>query len=203
VVGGSKGGEAALLIGATYPTVAGVVSNVGSGVMMQGISQDVFTGSFLDILRTRVPSWTLGGTPLPYMPNIVTAELEKLVAQGEPVQLRMAFEPGLSTDVCADATIPVERINGPVLLQSAEFDGGGGPVFHQIAADRLAANGRPHEHVVHLGAGHLIAAPPYAPTTVTTLPVAGVTMDYGGDPAATARARADAWRRTLAFLSAL
>jgi BAAT / Acyl-CoA thioester hydrolase C terminal len=70
-------------------------------------------------------------------------------------------------------------------------------------SSRSRPTGRPHELVVHPGAGHLIAAPPYAPTTVTTLPVAGVTMDYGGDPAATARARADAWRRTLAFLAAL
>jgi len=56
---------------------------------------------------------------------------------------------------------------------------------------------------VYPGAGHQIAAPPYAPTTVTILPIAGVTFDYGGDPASTARARTDAWRRTRGFLAAL
>jgi dienelactone hydrolase len=203
VVGGSKGGEAALLIGATYPAVTGVVSIVGSGLMIAGISQDVMTGSFLDIMRTPVANWTLGGEPLPYVPTVVTPELEKLVAEGVPVPLRLAFEPGLSPDVVAKATIPVERINGPVLLLTGEQDGSGGPVFHQVAADRLAAHGRPHEHVVYPGAGHQIAAPPYAPTTVTILPIAGVTFDYGGEPAATAHARADAWRRTVAFLDAL
>jgi len=109
---------------------------------------------------------------------------------------------GRSTpDVVAAATIPVERINGPVLLLTGELDGGA--AFHRIAADRLAAHGRPHEHVVFPGAGHLIAAPPYAPTTLTVLPIAGVTFDYGGDPGSTARARADAWRRTREFLAAL
>jgi dienelactone hydrolase len=203
VVGGSKGGEAALLFGATFPAVRGVVSIVGSGVMTQGISQSVVTGSFLEILRTPVPNWTLNGEPLPYVPNVVTEEMEKLVAEGAPVSLRMAFDPGLALDVLAEATIPVERINGPVLLLSSELDGGAGPAYHQIAADRLAAHGRPHEHVVYPGAGHLIAAPPYGPTTVTRWPGPGVTFEYGGEPAATAYARADARRRTLAFLHAM
>jgi dienelactone hydrolase len=203
VVGGSKGGEAALLIGATYPAVTGVVSVVGSGVVLSGISQDVMTGSFLDIMRTPVANWTLGGEPLPYVPTVVTPELEKLVAQGAPVPLKLAFEPGLTPDRVAEATIPVERINGPVLLLAGERDGSGGPVFHQIAADRLAAHRRPHENVVYPGAGHLIAGPPYAPTTVKILPIAGVTFDYGGEPAATAHAKADAWRRMVAFLGAL
>lgn len=202
-IGGSKGGEAALLIGATYPTVTGVVSIVGSGLMLAGITQDVMTGSFLDILRTPVANWTLDGKPLPYVPTVVTPELEKLVADGAPVQLRSAFEPSLTPDVVARATIPVERINGPVLLLTGELDGSGGPVFHQTAADRLAAYGRPHQHVVYPGAGHLIAAPPYAPTTMTVVPIAGVTCDYGGDPASTARARVDAWRQTLKFLATL
>ncbi len=90
-----------------------------------------------------------------------------------------------------------------VLLLTAELDGSGGPIWHQVAADRLAAHGRPHEHVVYPGAGHLIAAPPYAPTTMTTVPLGGVTCDYGGDPVSTARARADAWRRTREFLATL
>jgi dienelactone hydrolase len=203
VTGGSKGGEAALLIGATYPSVRGVVSMVGSGVMTQGIDQSVFTGSFLEILRTPVPNWTLRGEPLPYVPNVVTAEMEKLVAEGAPVMLRLAFEPGLALAVVAEATIPVERINGLVLLLSAERDGGYGPAYHRIAADRLAAHGRPHEHVVYPGAGHLIAAPPYAPTTMTRGPGPGVTFDHGGEPAATARAREDVRRRTLEFLASL
>jgi dienelactone hydrolase len=47
VAGASMGGEAALLIGATFPLVGAVISIVGSGLITQGISQDVRTGSFL------------------------------------------------------------------------------------------------------------------------------------------------------------
>lgn len=201
--GGSKGGEAALVAGAECPGIAGVVSIVGSGVMTQGINHSVFTGSFLDIVTTPVPNWTRGGRPLPYLPNVVTPEVRKAVADGSPVRLRDVFAPGLALDVVAAATIPVERITGPVLLLSAEDDGGYGPDFHRIAADRLAAHGRPHEHVVYPGAGHLIAAPPYGPTTASTGPGPAVTFDHGGTPAATAAARADAHRRVLAFLAAI
>jgi dienelactone hydrolase len=202
-VGGSKGGEAALLAAATYPEIAGAVSKVGSGVMMQGISQSVFTGSFLDIMNTSVPNWTLGGEPLPYVPNVVTPEVEKAVADGAPVRLRDVFEPGLALEVVEAATIPVERINGPVLLLSTEDDGGYSSALHGIAADRLAAHGRPYEHIVYPGAGHLIAAPPYGPTTVSIGPGPGVTFEHGGSPAATAFARADSHRRVLAFLKGL
>jgi dienelactone hydrolase len=201
--GGSKGGEAALLAGATYPEIAGVVSIVGSGLMTQGIDQSVFTGSFLDIMNTAVPNWTREGEPLPFVPNVVTPEVERAVDAGAPVRLRDVFEPGLALDVREAATIPVERIGGPVLLLSTEDDGGYGPAYHQVAADRLAAHGRPHEHVVYPGAGHQIAAPPYGPATVTTSPGPGVTFEHGGTPAATAAARADAHRRMLAFLRSL
>jgi dienelactone hydrolase len=90
VIGASKGGEAALLIGATFPEVGAVVSVVGSGVITQGIRQDVLAGSFLDILGTPVASWTYQGRELPYLPNVVTPELEDAVAAGAPVARRLA-----------------------------------------------------------------------------------------------------------------
>ncbi len=57
VHGVSKGGEAALLIGSIFPAIRAVVSIVGGGQVTQGISQDVETGSLLEILRTR---WRTG-----------------------------------------------------------------------------------------------------------------------------------------------
>jgi hypothetical protein len=69
VMGGSKGGEAALLVAATFPHVRAAVSVVGSGLITQGISQDVLTGSLLDILTTPVANWTWHGHPLPYLPT--------------------------------------------------------------------------------------------------------------------------------------
>ena len=204
VMGASKGGEAALLIGATFPEVHAVVSVVGSGLVTQGISQVALTGSLLDVLRTPVANWTYHGRALTYLPNVVTPELEAAVVAGEPVALRLAFEPALRrVDLLPAATIPVERIAGGVLLISTDDDQGYGMAFHQVAADRLAAHGHPHawRHVVYPGAGHNIAAPPYAPTTRPLSPGPGVTFTGGGTPAGDARARAGAWQETLRFLS--
>jgi dienelactone hydrolase len=204
VIGASKGGEAALLVGATFPEVRAVVSVVGSGVLTQGISQGVLTGSFLDILGTPVASWTYQGRELPYLPNVVTSELEDAVAAGDPVALRLAFEPGLRrTDLAAPATIAVERINGAVLLISGSDDQGYGPAFHEIAARRLAVHRHqyPWDHVVYEDAGHLIAAPPYAPTTRSLTPGPGVMFRHGGTPAGDARARAEGWQRIRTFLA--
>lgn len=204
VIGGSKGGEAALLIGATFPQVCGVISIVGSGLITQGISQDVLTGSFLEIMSTPVPNWTRHGRPLPYVPNIVTPELRARVATGDPISLRMTFDPAAAgTELLAAATIPVERINGPVLLISGEDDQGYGPAAHKVAADRLTATGHrfPWQHVIHPGAGHFIVVPPYAPVTRTTSPGPGVTFEHGGTSAANAAGRSATWRQVLHFLA--
>jgi dienelactone hydrolase len=203
-MGGSKGGEAALLIAATFPQVRAAISVVGSGLVTQGIGQDVLTGSLLEILSTPVANWTYQGRALPYLPNIVTPELTAAVAAGEPVALRMAFAPGLAhTDLLVAATIPVERIRGAVLLVSSEDDAGYGAAFHEVAARRLAAYNHPYawKHIVYEGAGHHIAKPPYGPTTNFLSPGPGVRFRGGGTPAGNARARAGAWHETLRFLA--
>jgi dienelactone hydrolase len=203
VTGGSKGGEAALLIGATFDRVRAVVSVVGSGLVTQGIAGDIVTGSLLDILGTPVPNWTWRGRALPYLPNVVTDELRAAVAAGEPVTLRSAAPALLRDNMTEAATIPVERIRGGVLLISTGDDQGGyGADFHEVAAARLAAHGHPRfRHVVHEGAGHGICAPPYGPTTRSLWPGPGVTFRNGGTPAADARAREAAWRDSLRFLA--
>lgn len=99
-------------------------------------------------------------------------------------------------------SIPVERINGPVLLISADDDASWpSRAYSEVAADRLAAAGHPHrwEHRV-LAAGHLIAGPPGSPITSTRSPGPGITFEMGGTPAATTAARLEAWSATVAFL---
>lgn len=202
VHGGSKGGEAALLIGSIYPAVRAVVSIVGSALITQGISQDVETGSLLEILRTPVPNWTYQGRELPYLPNVVTPRMEAAVAAGGPVSLGWAAPDLSNADKVAEAAIPVERIAGPVLLISGADDQTYGPAFQEAAAQRLAAAGHPYpfRHTVHVRAGHLIAAAPYRPTTQSVLPGPGVPFQYGGTPAADAAARLATWHETLSFL---
>jgi dienelactone hydrolase len=200
--GVSKGGEAALLVGSMFPAVRAVVSVVGSGLMTQGISQNVLTGSLLEILSTPVASWTRHGRALPYLPNVVTPQMEAAVAAGGPVALGWAAPDLSRSDRVTHAAMAVERICGPVLLISGADDQTYGPAFQEAAARRLAACGHPYpwRHVVHEGAGHLIAAAGYRPTTQSVFPGPGVAFQYGGTPAADAAARVATWRETLRFL---
>ncbi len=63
VMGNSKGGELALLLGATYPEdVKAVVGYVPSAVVWQGMPSDQW--SYSPYPRS---SWSLGGEPLPFV----------------------------------------------------------------------------------------------------------------------------------------
>lgn len=198
VVGGSRGGELALLVGATFPQVKAVVSVVGSGVVTQGIGPGA---NLLQKLSYEAASWTWNGEPLPYLPYEIGDELRARIVNGEPVPLRLAFstEDGVPEDV----EIPVERIVGGVLLiSSGQDDGWPSAELSEVALRRLKDHEHPfpHEHVVYPEAGHLIAGPPHRPATDVTYPGPGVTFSGGGVPHATAHARADAWKRTVEFL---
>ena len=197
VMGVSKGGEAALLTGAIYPdAVRSVISVVGSAVHTQGISQDIRTGSLLEILQTPVASWTYQGQDLPYLRNVVTPRLRAALAAGDPVSIGWAFPDLGDPPEAGPALIPVDRIDGPVLLLSAGDDGGYGAAYHEIAISRLR---HPARHIVYEHAGHPIAGAPYRPTPRAGR-YGGVEFQQTAIPAADAAARSGVWREVREFL---
>lgn len=201
VIGGSRGGEVALLLGATFPSIRAVVSVVGSGVITQGIGE----GALLEKLNNALPAWTIRGQPLPFLPNVVTPPLHEQVRAGEPVELALAFLPGLEDSAAlAAATIPVERIQGAALLISAGDDRmWPSQALSEVAMERFAKHRHPYpfRHLTYPQAGHMIAPPPYGPSTQSIVPGPGVMFRTGGTPQANAEARADAWRQTLQFFA--
>lgn len=201
LLGGSRGGEAALLVAALAPgLVAAVVSVVGSGIVTAGIPHDPDLATMLSTDRA---SWTWRGRALrhlPYVPGVALRDPGEIDA---PLALRDAFRPDLaSANDIAAASIPVERIEGPVLLLSSEDDRmWPSTPLSEIAARRLARAGRfPFQHVQYPRAGHGIVPPPFGPVT-RIVPGPGVRFDLGGEPAATSDARADAWSRTVAWFA--
>lgn len=198
VLGGSRGGELALLIGATFPQVKAVISVVGSGVVTQGIGPG---SNLLQKLQYETASWTLKGQPLPYLPYDLGDELRAKIVNDEPVPLKLAFS--TEDGIPEDTEIAVERVNGGVLLiSSGQDEGWPSTELSDVAMRRLKDHEHPfpHEHVVYPEAGHLIAGPPHRPATEVTYPGPGVTFSGGGSPKATAHARQNAWKRTVEFL---
>jgi dienelactone hydrolase len=202
VTGASRGGEAALLVGAHDERIAAVVSVVGSGILTPGI--DFRLGPLLDILNGAPASWTIGGRRLPFLKHVIPDEMRCGVKRGQPVRLGLAFPPPPDDPAELDRlSIPVERTRGAVLLLSATDDGGWpSRLYSQVAADRLQAAAHPYPfgHRV-FDAGHLIAGVPRTPMLGTTSPGPGVTFEHGGTPAANNAAREQAWQATVEYFT--
>jgi dienelactone hydrolase len=194
VLGGSKGGELALLLAATYPDdIAAAVAFKPSSVVWLGV-----LASPADSFRGPKSSWTKDGQPLPFVSGAFTADLFKAMF-GRPAALVTSYEGGLTdARTVESASIPVERMRGPVLLISGAADQMWPSA--RMASDvmkRLDVHAFPyrHESLVYEEAGHGLNLP-YLPTTT----INSGTLLQGGTPQATAAANADAWPRVLAFL---
>lgn len=144
VLGISRGSEAALLLGVHYPTlVHGVIALVPSNVVNCGIA-----GANRPDLGCTGPAWTFDGKPVPYT--------------------RQFNDPHPSDDPAA--VIPVEQINGPVLVAC----GGQDVTWHSCEyshaiVDRLEAHHvkPPHYLYAYPQAGHSLGiALPYEPGTL-------------------------------------
>lgn len=145
-IGGvSKGGELALLVASMHPEIRAVATFVPSGVVFQSIAEGF----------PRTSSWTREEREVPFVPY-GTVE--------NPTALADYYRAGIeqaSSQVLDAATIPVERIAGPILTLSGEDDNlwPSTDLGERVMA-RLEAHGfpHPHEHVAYPDAGHLISS---------------------------------------------
>ena len=196
VFGSSRGGEAALLVGATFPQVTAVVANVPSHVVWQGSHPDP---------SVKTSSWTLDDAELPYAP---------LVTPRDGATWRDWFEASVRS-APAEAAIPVERIHGAVLFVTGTADGiwpCSEMVDSAVARLRQHRFSFPVEHARYEGAGHAILIPPYRIGLIENpwpadsyhrphwLKGGFPALELGGTPEGNRLARIDAWPRMLRFL---
>jgi dienelactone hydrolase len=217
VVGTSVGSEAALLAGAHFPDIRAVVSIKGSGVLvggrwtLRGEPIPHVTLDAPDILRWAERS----DQPDECRPPGVSSSLIYRWQSGEPISLPagqeyscldwesvylnyLLFKAFADPESLARAVIPVERINGPVLLVSGHADRiWPSTLFSEVVFNRLKANNHPFvfEHLAFPGAGHRISNP-YLPTTLGR----GRGLLMGGDGEGAALANRVYWPRMLEFL---
>ena len=200
IVGNSKGGELALLLGATYPEdIRAIIGYASSGVVWQGITFDreVYYGG------PRSP-WALGGEAVPFarFARPLLAEMVRMVGfylGRHPVVGRVFYERALDNETAiAVAQIAVEKINGPVLLISGTDDQMWPSTrLSEMAIQRLMAHDHPfpYEHLRYEGAGHMITLPNSEPP-----PSWSSRYEVGGTQEANDFANADSWTKVLGFL---
>ena len=212
VLGESRGGELALLLGATFPQIKAVVGLVPSGVILAGFKpRRIELVGLVEMIIRRPPAWTYRGAPLPglapgrlSLSSIGRYTWKRLLRA--PIAVAPFFlEAMKDTNAVERAAIPVERIRGPVLLLSGQDDQfSASTVLSEVAMEHLTRHKHPYpyEHVSYPGAGHVFAMRPYQPATVTKgrHPATGAVYLVGGNPKDNALAAADSWARILRFL---
>jgi dienelactone hydrolase len=204
LIGLSRGAEAALLVGSVSPQVKAVVAVVPSGWSWPAF--DVWTE----------PSWTFRDAGVPYVPWANAMPVQRARPDGGvEVVLRDVWGESLrraSATELEAATIPVERIEGPVLLLAAQDDQVWPSCdFAESTFSRLLDAGHAGRHpldarVCFPGAGHVLnpgyVGLPMGLSASFEREDGGVFDVFGGTPQVNGRATREAWERTNAFLEA-
>ncbi len=212
VYGISKGGELALLLGATFPQIRAVVGIVPSAVVWKGLSSFETNGFGVGNgpQAGSGSSWSLHGQDLPFVPFKVSEEfaqaMRKALQEHTPIGLTPLHRYSLAQADAASvdqAAIRVEQTRGPILLVSGQDDQlWPSSLLSDMVIARLAQHqfAYPYRHLTYPGAGHLITIP-YQPTTINTGGMTAFTMAFGGNAVSRAAAVQDAWTQVLAFLT--
>jgi dienelactone hydrolase len=204
VLGVSRGAELAMLSASRLSSIRAVVAYAPSSVAWDSGGRDKTTGE-------NIPAWLWRGEPVPSVPlplrRFMWSSAIPVVAMRRPVMFRNLFRAGLrNQDAVMRAAIPVEQMNGPLLLISSGDDHvWPAQEMAEAVVARLKESGFQHtvDHLHYPSAGHLLRYP-HLPTTARDSRhehLRGARFSFGGSAQADAEAQADSWRRTIAFLS--
>lgn len=184
-VGISRGVEPALLTAANYDGRTVAVGYGGSGIAFFGLTAlgGAGEGVFVEPAGWEA-AWTRDGEP---------------IASAEAVQ-RAARSVGVANpEDLGEAAIPVEDVDGPVVLYAGDDDRVWPARAYSAYVSRRLEHfdfEHPYSVVVYDEAGHAF----YAPYDDYSGRLSG--DGYGGTPSTNARAAADSWVRTLDYLEA-
>lgn len=201
VSGQSRGGELALLLGATWPDLVSAVIAYVPGAMVHGAqgAGDPARGGW------QGATWTRHRQPLPHLWQGNSAvHWHPWAGDAPPDRHHSVFFEGLKDRaLAARARIPVERIAGPVLLISGRDDRAWpSSLYSRMVVASLRGHPQTVRHLDFDDAGHAINLP-FVPSTQISRPhpVSKVPFTTGGTASGNARADAGSWAGVLAFLA--
>ena len=180
IYGLSKGSEAALLTATRHPDIRAVIAASPSHVVWPGLANPFIPQS----------GWSEGGAPVPFVPYDMSRGFTSIFMIFQNSLPNVATHP--------NAVIPVERINGPVMLVSGEADGlWPSKMMAGAIVTLLHASHFRHrvDNLSYADAGHMTPTPPaLGPSTPASI------AQMGGTVEGTDRARAAAWPAMICFL---
>ncbi len=198
LLGGSKGGEAALLAASRNSSFRAVVAMTPAAHMWEGHTLRFFSPDYKP-----VSSWSLGGRPLPFISFRISPQEKEKYMKGELTSFVFFFRDALAKADPATikkAVIPVENIAGPILLISGTDDqiwpSGD---FCTAIVTRLKQALFPYDvkHLIIKKGGHMSVLP-FLVTANRGLLIDGESS--GGSPQADAQGGYWSWAETIAFL---
>lgn len=186
--GFSRGGELALLVGTRHENVGTVVNWVGAGILFNAVI--LTDDGHVSPQSPDTSAWTIDGAPLAHPSR------DDYTRGGNMTQRYRDWLDATPDDVLRNAEIPLDTLNGPVLLISGGADGvwPSRYLLNRTEA-RLQEINYPHQfdHYTYDDAGHGISVP-YLPTWSNQ-----PSTQLGGTIAATAAAEADSWQRAIRY----
>lgn len=193
VLGASRGGELALLLGSRFAQIKAVVAYVPGHVVVAGLASEP------------TAAWTHDGKPIPWFSAKVDEAERRKIIEANPGNTTPVWRLFLKDhEAVKEAAIPVEKINGPVLLISGKDDRTWPSTeMAEEVVKRLRESKHPHtvRHLPYDDTGHLIGFPNlpqgdgrfYHPTRKAW-------RETGGTPQGNAFASWDSWKKLLEFL---
>lgn len=197
ILGMSKGAELALLLASRYPTITRVAAWAPHAYCFQGIAYK------------NESSWTYRGEDLPYIRlknRWAIADMLNCMIKNKPFGLTPTYRKAVTEAKNKDAArIKVEEAHADLMLFTSTdcgmwntYDGSCEII------EKLRNCNYPYgfDMVVYQDAGEPFLAPYVFPVGITSMKIAPrLVFSTGGTLAGNAHARADAWEKTIAFLS--
>lgn len=196
LVGGSKGGELALLLASRYSLIHSVVAYVPSHVLWSG---------FGDYKQMKSSSWSYNQEELAFVQvKLKFMNMMKYFFSKEPLEFTSTYLHSLNGKIDKNAIIKVENIKGNVLLISGTDDKMwcsalmGNKIMQRLEEHNFQYG---YEHFSYEGAGHMITVP-YFPAKHKEYysPFDKKTYALGGDMYADLKASKESWEKVLEFL---
>lgn len=200
ICGFSMGGTTALLVASHYPEIKGVISASGRGI----VTLEEYSCKETGLLCS---PYTFQGKPLPFVLTQFPPAKEDTAQTSYFLSVYLSSIFRMTEEEIEKTAIPVEKINGPILMFAGLDDRrAGAAILSDIAYKRLATHpfSFPYQLITYSGAGHLIGtyALPYTPATNMnfSIPPLKTLYNVGGISKCNAEATIDCWKETFKFL---